>query len=355
MSNQQLSSNTSSGNNLKAMLSGDRMREQFAAALPKHLTAERFVRVAITALSRTPKLLECTHESFFKCLLDLSAMGLEPDGRRAHLIPYGKECTLVLDYKGLVELVRRSGDVVKIHADVVCDQDHFAHSMGEVVKHTFDLRAPRGSMYAAYAQVTLKDGSVQAAIMSKDEIDGIRKRSRASSSGPWVTDYNEMAKKTAFRRLTKWLTLSPEIRESIDRADAAEFQGMRNVTPQVNVPARNPYETAPAIEQPAETQPAQVMDPEPANAAPAPAYFEGFKVLESKPDVVKPWKMWRLSYTPAGGGAIKEAATFSDTIGALIESLQGGDQIHVEVSAGAKGDQIESLSRAEEPQTGEGW
>jgi len=224
------------------------MRHQFAAALPSHLSAERFVRVAITALTRTPKLLECTQESFFKTLLDLSAMGLEPDGRRAHLIPYRDnkrgvtECQLVVDYKGLVELVRRSGDVAKIHADVVCENDHFQHSMGEVTKHTFDLKKERGEPYAAYAQVTLKDGSVQAEIMPKADIEKIRAKSRAGKSGPWVDYWGEMAKKTAFRRLTKWLTLSPEVQERIAKADEHEFAGMRDVTPPAReIPTSNPF------------------------------------------------------------------------------------------------------------------
>lgn len=211
------------GLTLKDHLQGDALKERLAAALPKHLTAERFCNVAITALTRTPKLKDCTQESFFKCLLDLSAMGLEPDGRLAHLIPYGKECTLIIDYKGMVALVRRSGDVAKIHADVVCEFDVFENSLGEVTKHTINFRKPRGDVYAAYAQVTLKDGSVQSVIMSKDEIEAIRNRSRAGKAGPWVTDWNEMAKKTAFRRLCKWLTLSPEIMDHIATADDSEF------------------------------------------------------------------------------------------------------------------------------------
>ena len=57
-------------------------------ALPSHMSAERMARVAITAMMRTPDLAKCTQASFFKCLLDLSSWGLEPDGRRAHLIPF---------------------------------------------------------------------------------------------------------------------------------------------------------------------------------------------------------------------------------------------------------------------------
>lgn len=170
-----------------------------------------------------------------KCLLDLSAIGLEPDGRRAHLIPYENrragivECTLVLDYKGIVELMRRSGDVVKIHSDVVCDNDTFSHSKGEVMEHTYDLRKPRGDMFAAYTEVTFKDGSTQSAIMSQDEIESIRSRSKSGKSGPWVTDYNEMAKKTTLRRVSKLVTLSPEIRDIVDADNEREFE-MRNVT-----------------------------------------------------------------------------------------------------------------------------
>lgn len=227
---------------LKGWLNSDALRSQLAPSLPKHLTAERFCRVAITALTRVPKLAECTQESFFRCLFDLSAMGLEPDGRRAHLIPYGRECTLVVDYKGLVELVRRSGDVAKIHADVVCENDDFEHSLGEVVKHTYDLKGERGKPYAAYAQVTLKDGSIQAEIMGIAEIEKIRSKSKAGRSGPWVDHWEEMAKKTAFRRLTKWLTLSPEIADRIAKADEHEFE-LRNVTPEArpNELGKNPF------------------------------------------------------------------------------------------------------------------
>lgn len=238
---------------LKEIISSEAMQKQFQAALPSHLSPERFARIAITALTRTPKLQDCTPESLMKCLLDLSAIGLEPDGRRAHLIPYGKECTLVLDYKGIVELMRRSGDVAAIHADVICENDTFEHNLGVIEKHTFDLQQPRGEMYAAYCQVTFKNGSKQSAIMSKQEIDGIRKRSKAGNNGPWVTDFNEMAKKTVLRRVSKLVTLSPEVLDIVDQDAVAEFgSGFRNVTkaPVVRTEPINPFaQQTPAIEE----------------------------------------------------------------------------------------------------------
>ena len=91
--------------------------------------------------------------------------------------------------------------------------------------------------------------------MSKDEVEAIRASSRAGKSGPWVTHWNEMAKKTAFRRLTKWLTLSPEIMDHVAKAEASEFSAMRNITPDVTPSDTNPFETKEAESVPSEDAP----------------------------------------------------------------------------------------------------
>lgn len=246
-----------SKNSLRAILNSDAGREQFANALPKHLSAERFCRVAITALTRTPKLAECTRESFFKCLLDLSAMGLEPDGRRAHLIPYGKECTLIVDYKGLAELVMRSGTVSNIHADKVCENDAFEVDRGKITKHLIDFRKDRGKAYAYYALVRFKDGSEKAEVMTFAEVESIMKRSQGYKSAiqynkghPWLSDFDEMAKKTVFRRCSKWLSLSPEIRDALEKDGDQIDHSIRNVTPSTGF-ATAFADPAPALESPA--------------------------------------------------------------------------------------------------------
>ena len=204
---------------VKGWIETPAFRDQVARALPKHLTPDRFLRVALTALLKTPKLATCTPESVTQCLLSCSQMGLEPDGRRAHLIPYGNACTLIVDYKGIVELAMRSGLVANLHADTVCENDAFDYDRGELKIHKIDFRKPRGEVYAVYALARLKDGSEKCEVMTKDEVESIRKRSRAGTSGPWVTDWNEMAKKTAFRRLSKWLPLSPEFRDAVEADD----------------------------------------------------------------------------------------------------------------------------------------
>jgi recombination protein RecT len=210
---------------VKSWLTSDYFRQQVALTLPKHLTPDRFTRVALTALTRVPKLAECTPESVMKCMMTCSELGIEPDGRRAHLIPFKNECTLILDYKGLVELAKRSGDVSSIYAQIVCENDEFTYDTGQV-HHTIDFRKERGPMYAAYSIITFKDGGKHSEVMTRREIDGIRSRSKAANNGPWVTDYNEMAKKTVFRRASKWITLSPEIQDALDAdADTPAFNG----------------------------------------------------------------------------------------------------------------------------------
>lgn len=206
--------------------------EEIRKVIPKHMTAERVVRVCATALLRTPDLAKCSQASFFKCLLDLSAFGLEPDGRRAHLIPFRNnklgtfECTLIIDYKGLVEMAFRSGAVSTIHTAVVNSGDVFEYDLGTINRHVpwflrRDQQKPpqEGKPLAVYAIAKMKDGTVQTEIMSADEIEATRRVSKSSKTGPWVNWWGEMAKKTVFKRLAKWLPLSSELQDAVEMDD----------------------------------------------------------------------------------------------------------------------------------------
>jgi recombination protein RecT len=217
---------------LRQQLSSPGMIEQLRRVLPKHVTPERMARVALTALTRTPKLADCDQASFFQCLLSLSQWGLEPDGRRAHLIPFENrkrgvtECQLIIDYKGLVELAYRSGFVKSIHADVIREGDLFEYSLGKILKHVphflrVDAAKPEnaGKIIAVYCIAEMTGETVKTEVLSKEEVDQVRSQSKAGNSGPWVTHYNEMAKKTAFRRCSKWLPLSAEFRDALERDD----------------------------------------------------------------------------------------------------------------------------------------
>jgi recombination protein RecT len=200
---------------LKSLINSDAIRAQIARALPKHMTPDRFLRVATTTLLRVPKLAQCSQESFMKAMLDCSSLGLEPDGRRCHLIPYGTDVQLIVDWKGLVELAKRSGEVLSWKAETVKEKDKFGWVNG-VIHHEVNWREDRGKLEAVYSIVKLEGGEVDTEVMTLAEVEAIRKRSKASGSGPWVTDFEEMAKKTVIRRHSKRLTLSPEFHTALE-------------------------------------------------------------------------------------------------------------------------------------------
>lgn len=230
---------------LAEILQGDTMKAQWSVVLPKCLTADRLARVALTQLRKVPKLGQCNQGSFLSALMSCAELGIEPNGRHAHLIPYGQECQLIIDYKGLVELAMRSGKISRIHADVVCANDRISIKNG-IIDHEIKPLKERGEMVGAYAMCAFTDGTEKHEYMSKAEIDAIRNRSRAGKSGPWLTDYNEMAKKTVFRRMSKWLPLSPEIMDSVekeaDRVDERTVSGLASAPvymepPQIDIQA----------------------------------------------------------------------------------------------------------------------
>ena len=223
--------------NIRELL--NKSRRQLEMALPKHLTADRLLRVAMTSIQRTPKLLDCTQPSLLACIMTCAQLGLEPDQflGQAYLVPFGNVCTLIPGYRGYIALARRSGEVQSVSAQAVYDKDHFCLQYGidEKLEHTpyepseaeLDTKEPRGSFKGAYVIFKYKDGSYSFDYMGKAEIDRIRKRSKAANDGPWVTDYAEMAKKTVIKRHAKLAPLSVEFQRAValeDRAMAGESQ-----------------------------------------------------------------------------------------------------------------------------------
>ena len=207
-------------------LGSDAQRGAIAQAMPSHLEIDRFMRCLFTALQRTPKLADCSRESVYDSVIKSAQCGLNPDGYEAHLIPYGTKCTFIPDYKGMVKLALQSGQISKFDAEVVCENDEFDYNMGEIklfrradVHPDKMKRMTRGDIYAVYVVCTFKDGTTKAELMSYGDVERIRDRSKAGGSGPWVTDWAEMAKKTVFKRMSKWLPRSPELVRAIESDD----------------------------------------------------------------------------------------------------------------------------------------
>lgn len=211
----------------------DQIRPEIAKALPpavgKVLTADRLCRLALTACRLNPKLAECDFKSLAGSLMTAAQLGLEPNTPLGHcyLIPRRNgrtglnEATFQLGYQGMVELSQRSGRIQTQYAFPVYLNDEFDYWLGldSNIIHR-PATGNRGPLVAVYAVAKYKDGGSNFLVLTVDEVESYRKRSMASNNGPWVTDYEAMACKTAFRRLFRWLPKSTELALAIAADDS---------------------------------------------------------------------------------------------------------------------------------------
>lgn len=217
-------------NSIRTLL--ERSKAQIAMALPKHLNADRIIRVAMTSIQRNPQLLECDPISLVAAVIQSSQLGLEPDGilGHAYLIPFNNakknrmEVQFIPGYKGMIDLARRSGQVVAIGAHVVYENEPFKLVYGYEEKLDHEPLPPskRGARKGVYAAARLKDGSVHFEWLWAEEVEDIKNQSKARNFGPWKTHEDEMWRKTAIRRLAKYLPLSVEFAKAAAADELAD-------------------------------------------------------------------------------------------------------------------------------------
>lgn len=204
------------------------MKSGIAAALPSVMTPERFTRIALSAVSGNPKLAACAPESFLAAMMTAAQLGLEPNTPlgQAYLIPYGKQCQFQLGYKGLIDLAWRSGEVADIQAEVVYQNDLWEYELGlnPKLRHV-PADSNRGDPVRYYAVIRTKDGGSISAVMSAaDVLTHAKKYSKSYSSGPWQTNFDEMAKKTVLKRALKYAPLKSDFVRGIVQDGAVKDQ-----------------------------------------------------------------------------------------------------------------------------------
>jgi len=256
---------------------------EFGKALPKVMTPDRFMRIAIGALRRNPKLLECDPLSIMGSLLIAAQLGLEVNTPLGHfyLIPRWNNKTGRLEadgqvgYKGWVDLLNRTGNVKDLIAHTVYERDEFDYSLGdnEHITHK-PAMGDRGEAIAYYVIVKLTNGGVRRRVLSRHDVEQYRRRSKTPNAGPWVSDYNAMALKTTFLRELPWLPLSLELREAASYENAIEAHAKVVYSERANQIEYDMPEPAAQLEyapaEQVEEYQQQYQEPEPAPAPPPP-------------------------------------------------------------------------------------
>ena len=213
---------------------------EIAKMLPKHLNAERLLKVAQIAATTTPDLAKCDVASLVGAIGQCAQMGLEPNTvlGHAYLVPFNTKrkdasggerwvnsVQVIIGYKGLIDLARRSGQIVSIAAHEVCQADKFdlVYGLDEKLNHT-PAMGDRGEVIGFYAVAKLKDGGHCFEFMSRHQVEAIRDGSQGyqrakklgkESAHPWSAHFVEMGRKTAIRRLAKFLPLSVEFQTGV--------------------------------------------------------------------------------------------------------------------------------------------
>lgn len=189
-------------------------RDELVKVLPKGIDMGNVVPRLLARASRNPNLLKCTPLSIYTAVHQALQLGLEPESPLGHfyMVPRKNrhannelEAVPLIGYKGFCELARRSGEIAKLDAHVIYEGEEFTYDRGQGrVSHPYKFEVDRSDskIIGAYAYAKLKgvDDPI-VAVLSRGEIEARRKRSMASDSGPWTTDYAAMARKTAIRAL----------------------------------------------------------------------------------------------------------------------------------------------------------
>jgi recombination protein RecT len=222
----------------QTLLYGENMQVQLGMALPRGVSAERYARLIFTEFRKSPNLLHCTAASVMGSVMEAAQLGLDIGSRgQAYLIPYKDTCTLVIGYRGMLDLAWRSTQIKSVDAVAVMEGDEFDFELGtaKFIKHKRHGGTEQRNITHAYAIVETIYGGLMFDVMDAVDIDAIRDRSRAKTKGPWVTDYPEMSKKSVLRRLLKLTPCSTELARAITLDEQAEFGIDQNLQMPIDV------------------------------------------------------------------------------------------------------------------------
>ena len=214
-------------------------KTEIAKALPRHMTPDRMARIALTEFRKTPALMKCDPATLFGAVIQCAQLGLEPGGTMGHayLIPFENrkkgttDVQFIMGYRGMLDLARRSGQILSIDARDVCSNDKFTFRYGidSTIEHV-PAEGDRGELTHIYAVAKLRDGGVQFEVLTRHQIEEIRNQSQGyktaikynKTDSPWIAHFTEMARKTAIRRLFKYLPVSIEIQRAVGLDEAGE-------------------------------------------------------------------------------------------------------------------------------------
>jgi recombination protein RecT len=218
-------------------IAGEEMRTKIEQAVGNRELAIRIQRAALTSVQTNPDLLagNVSRSSFYNALLRCAQDGLLPDGREAAFVRRKNEVVYQPMVGGFRKRAAESG--FSLTAQVVFAGDEFDYELGTAPRLTHkppNLDIERGDPIGAYAVATHAEHGTFIEVMSKGEIEQVRKS--ATTDAVWRSWWSEMARKTVARRLFKQLPLGAFSTRVTSMLEADELAfGPLGALPEVDV------------------------------------------------------------------------------------------------------------------------
>jgi len=199
----------------------DQMKPAIARALPKHLTPERMIQMAVTLIVQNPAIAKCSTASIIGAVMQASILGFKPVAALGHcyFVPYGKDVQFQIGYKGYIDLSRRSGELKEVYAEVVREGDTFIQKKGlhRDLIHEPDSRQD-GELTHVYAVAHYMNGGYNFIVLTKKDVEKLRMRSPMQglkAKGTWEKDTEAMWRAKAIKQLSKYMPLSDEFQKAV--------------------------------------------------------------------------------------------------------------------------------------------
>lgn len=224
-----------------------RYQKQIEKVVPRYITPDRMLRLVTGEINRTPLLKACSVMSIINGVTTAASLGIGIGPRMAYLVPFlttkkingsfvrGYEATLMIDYRSKITLAKRCGVIIR-PPQLVFPGDEFQaqYENGALVIHHVrgtgkrieryeyknpDIKDAKERVKAGFSvtpnythsYVFWRDGEeILGELMDAEQIDAIRRRSKAGNDGPWITDPGQMARKSVIHRCFNYIPFDPE-------------------------------------------------------------------------------------------------------------------------------------------------
>jgi recombination protein RecT len=213
------------------MLQSPKLAQSLMKVLPAGLSADRFVRQAITLCRKTPGLLKCDPVSVVGGVVQAAELGLELSGPLGHcyLIPRRnnerrcEEAVFQMGYRGYKELAVRSGKVHGFTPRIIREKDDYKLRYGteHKLEHTPSMAASEPIAYYCVAWM-IGFHVPDFEFMSKEQVEDWKRKHVKAVGGrsPWQTHFDAMALKTVTGVLARRMPLTVQQQQAFEAEEA---------------------------------------------------------------------------------------------------------------------------------------